>query len=253
MAVRGGRYADWLPEWWDGARPRRGEDRVVRGSGRRRRRRCVRDVAAWLGLDPDRLPDAGLRSENRTTAFRHARLQRVALVVQRHRRARGCGGCPGFKRRLRALYFRVNGRSDGPTQVADTGTAELADRFAEPNARLGRAARRRRHRTGPPGCADADSVLERDVGVLETVEVVISAATWRRAAPSPACGSGARRRGRYRAAMVPTTSRKTNAPPRLRGRRAAGGPARPRARTCRRRRWSAATPAGRSDGRAGGG
>jgi len=135
MAVRGGRYADWLPAWWDVL----GRDAVrlvwfeelVGDDGAA----VVRDVATWLGLDPGRLPAEGLRSENRTTAFRHARLQRFALWAN-DAAERWLRRVPGLKRRLRALYFRVNGRSETAPPVGDATRAELSDRFAEPNARL---------------------------------------------------------------------------------------------------------------------
>jgi hypothetical protein len=134
MAVVGGCYADWLPEWWDVL----GRDSVKlvwfeelvgdRGDA------VVRDVAAWLGLDPGRLPHE-LRSENRTTAFRHAWLQRVALFVN-DTMERWLRRVPGFKRWLRSIYFRINGRSRSTSAVEDATRAELAARFAEPNARL---------------------------------------------------------------------------------------------------------------------
>jgi hypothetical protein len=135
MAVRGGCYADWLPEWWDVL----GRDAVhlvwfeelVRDDGVA----VVRDVATWLGLDAGRLPAAGLRSENRTTAYRHARLQRFALWAN-DTTERWLRRVPGFKRWLRALYFRLNGRSEPASSVSDATRAELARRFAEPNARL---------------------------------------------------------------------------------------------------------------------
>jgi hypothetical protein len=134
MAVPGGRYADWLPEWWDvlgrdAVRIVWFEDLVADGAT------VVRDVATFLGIDAGRLPDTGLRSENRTTAFRHARLQRIALwgtdTAERWLRR-----VPGFKRRLRALYFRINGSQESGPPVTDATRAELARRFEEPNARL---------------------------------------------------------------------------------------------------------------------
>jgi hypothetical protein len=135
MAVRGGRYADWLPEWWDVL----GRDQLrivwfedlVGDDGAA----VVRDVATWLGLDAGRLPTAGLRSENRTTAYRHARLQRFALWAN-DTAERWLRRVPGVKRWLRALYFRVNGRPDVTPSVSDATRADLARRFAEPNARL---------------------------------------------------------------------------------------------------------------------
>ena len=134
MAVRGGRYADWLPDWWDVLGPDSVRlvwfEDLVGADGAT----VVREVASWLGLDPDRLPGE-LRSENRTTAYKHARLQRLALwgndTAERWLRR-----APGFKRRLRALYFRVNGRGDAAPEVAAATRADLAGRFVEPNARL---------------------------------------------------------------------------------------------------------------------
>ena len=135
MAVRGGRYADWLPDWWDVL----GRDAVrivwfedlVSAEGAA----VVRDVATWLGLDPGRLPAVGLRSENRTTAYRHAPLQRIALWTN-DTAERWLRRVPGVKRWLRGLYFRINGRSEAAPSVTDATRAELARRFAEPNERL---------------------------------------------------------------------------------------------------------------------
>ncbi len=134
MAVPGGRYADWLPEWWevlgrDAVHLVWFEELVTDGAG------VVRDVATFLGLDPLRLPDTGLRSENRTVAFRHARLQRVALwgndTAERWLRR-----VPGVKRGLRSMYFRINGTKNSGPAISDATRAVLAQRFEEPNARL---------------------------------------------------------------------------------------------------------------------
>jgi hypothetical protein len=133
MAVRGGRYADWLPEWWEVLGPERVhlvwfEDLVRDGPA------VLADVAARVGLDPAGLPEE-LRSENRTTAFRNPRLQSVALWFN-DGAERWLRRVPGVKRRLRAAYFRLNGRrAAGPT-VGDETRAELARRFEEPNRRL---------------------------------------------------------------------------------------------------------------------
>ena len=145
----GGRYADWLPAWWDvlghdAVKIVWFEDLVADGAA------VVRDVAVWLGLDPDRLPAAGLRSENRTTGFRHARLQRFALWCN-DTAERWLRRVPGFKRWLRSVYFRINGRSGSGPEVSEAtrGRARAAVRRAERAAR--RAARRRRD--PPPGLA----------------------------------------------------------------------------------------------------
>ena len=41
----------------------------------------LRETATWLGLDPNLLPDASLAAENKTTAFKSRRFQRLAHSV----------------------------------------------------------------------------------------------------------------------------------------------------------------------------
>lgn len=134
MAVRGGRYADWLPEWWEvlgraAVKIVWFEDLVTDGDA------VLRDVATWLGIDPAGLSDAGLRSENRTTPFRNARLQRLALWFN-DGSERVLRRMPGVKRRLRSWYFALNGKAKDASGVTDAVRADLARRFVEPNARL---------------------------------------------------------------------------------------------------------------------
>ena len=133
MAFRGGCYADFLPGWFDVL----GRDRVrvvdfdhLVGD----ELTTLHDTASWLGLDAARFPADAVSSENRTTGFKSEGLQRVALagndklerVLRRH---------PDAKRRLRAFYYRINGR---PTEedIPDAVRATLAARYEEPNARL---------------------------------------------------------------------------------------------------------------------
>jgi hypothetical protein len=133
MAFRGGCYADFLPDWLDRFGTRRlrvvwFEELVAHQTP------VLASVAEWLGLDPDRFPEDALSSENRTTGYRNAQLQRLALagndrlerVLRRH---------PEMKRKLRSFYYRLNGsptRDQVPPAVRD----ELAARYREPNARL---------------------------------------------------------------------------------------------------------------------
>lgn len=133
MAVRGGEYARWLPEWWevlghDAVRIEWFEAMTADGTA------VVRDLAAWIGLDPAGLAPA-LSSENRTTTFRHAGLQRVALRFN-DSSERLLRRAPGMKRGLRSLYYRLNGGGAPSAAVSDAARAQLAERFAEPNARL---------------------------------------------------------------------------------------------------------------------
>ena len=135
MAFRGGCYADFLPDWLDVFGTRRlhvgwFEELVADQTP------VLASVAEWLGLDPARFPDNALSSENRTTGYKSAQFQRLALagndrlerIFRRH---------PEMKRKIRSLYYRLNGtvtRDQIPPAVRD----ELAARFREPNTRLAR-------------------------------------------------------------------------------------------------------------------
>ena len=133
MAFRGGCYADFLPGWFDVLGPDHVRlvdfDRLIGDEVT-----TLHDTASWLGLDPARFPADAVSSENRTTGFKSEGLQRVALagndklerVLRRH---------PDAKRKLRAFYYRLNGR---PTEehIPDSVRAALAARYEEPNARL---------------------------------------------------------------------------------------------------------------------
>lgn len=133
MAFRGGCYADFLPGWFDVLGPDHVRiidfDRMVGEPAP-----SLHETAAWLGLDPTRFPVDALSSENRTTGFKHEGLQRVALAgndkLERVLRRK-----PELKRKLRAFYYRLNGR---PTEelIPDTVRDELAARYEEPNERL---------------------------------------------------------------------------------------------------------------------
>ena len=133
MAFQGGCYADYLPDWLEVF----GTDRLrivwfedLVGSSEA----TLASVAEFLGLDPARLPPEALSSENRTTGFRNARLQRVALaandnlerVFRRH---------PAVKQRIRAWYYRLNGRSPHDV-IPDDVVDALTERYREPNRRL---------------------------------------------------------------------------------------------------------------------
>ncbi len=133
FGFRGGLYADHLPGWidayGDGLRVLFFDDLMARPAD------VLTDVADWLGIDPAAFPAAELSSENRTTGFRNRGAQRFALAfndrfetfLRRHH---------GLKDRLRAAYYRVNGRS-AREPVPDAVRARLRDRYREPNERLG--------------------------------------------------------------------------------------------------------------------
>jgi hypothetical protein len=133
MAFRGGCYADFLPAWLEVFGPERltivwFEELVAEQA------KVVECVAARLGLDAGRFPKTALSSENRTTGFKNKAFQSFALkandrlerVLRRH---------PDAKRKLRALYYKLNGRATAD-DVSGAVRRELAERYREPNARL---------------------------------------------------------------------------------------------------------------------
>jgi hypothetical protein len=133
FAVGGSRYADFLPAWIE----QFGPDRLLVIAFEEltaEPERVLHETATWLGLDPAQLPAESLASENKTTAFKSRGLQRLALTTN-DRFERIFRRHPVVKRRLRALYFRMNGRAAG-SQISDAVREDLAARFREPNARL---------------------------------------------------------------------------------------------------------------------
>ena len=132
FAFRGGCYADWLPEWQErfGARL----DVVWFEELMGEPARVLGGVARFLGIDPDGYASLDLASENRTTGFRRARLQRLALRAN-DRFERFLRRHYGLKERLRGLYYRVNG-SKRRDRLPHDLRATLAARYAEPNDRL---------------------------------------------------------------------------------------------------------------------
>jgi hypothetical protein len=133
MAFRGGCYADYLPQWFDVL----GHDHVsvlwfeelVTNPAD-----VVDRLSRRLGLDPARFPDDALSSENRTTGFKNQAFQNFALKAN-DRLERMLRRHPDFKRKLRAFYYRLNGRSTDE-DIPESVRAELAARYREPNARL---------------------------------------------------------------------------------------------------------------------
>lgn len=133
MAFRAGCYADFLPGWLDAFGADRiavvaFEDLIAEPAP------VLRKLATFLGVDPDAFPADALSSENRTVGYRNARLQRVALATN-DRLERFFRRQPGFERRLRAAYYRINGRARAEFVPAAV-RADLAARYEEPNARL---------------------------------------------------------------------------------------------------------------------
>ncbi|MFN8027673.1 MAG: hypothetical protein U0W40_15325 [Acidimicrobiia bacterium] len=150
FAVGGGCYADFLAGWIDTF----GADRILVVDFDRwvNEQAAVRDeIATWLGLDPAAFPADDHASENRTTGYKSAGLQKVALAGN-DRLERMFRRHPGVKRKLRSLYYRVNGRS-ASEEIPQSVRDDLAQRFVEPNRRLARLLREH-HLTVPGWLAD---------------------------------------------------------------------------------------------------
>ena len=133
MAVRGSCYAEFVPAWLEQFGPERVRFLFFEDMTRDALPE-LHGVASWLGIDPAGIDRGGLSSENRTTGYKSSALQRVALTgndrfeafLRRHM---------GLKRRMRALYYRLNGQK-AQDNVADDVRDALADRFSAPNAML---------------------------------------------------------------------------------------------------------------------
>ena len=132
FGLRGGQYADYLPAWLETFKARVHvsffDDLVTDPAA------VMREIATWLGIDADAFPESPDTSENRTVGYRSRRLQGIALAANQ-RLERWLRRHPRLKRRLRAAYYRLNGKAAGdlmPTRVAD----QLQEHYSEPNARL---------------------------------------------------------------------------------------------------------------------
>jgi hypothetical protein len=132
FAFRGGCYSEWLPAWHE----RFGERLLVVWFEELMAEpaHVLGAVAAFLGIDPAGYASLELASENRTTAYRRAGLQRIALRAN-DRLERFLRRHYGLKERMRSLYYRVNG-SSRRDRMPETLRSELVARYAEPNGRL---------------------------------------------------------------------------------------------------------------------
>jgi hypothetical protein len=133
FGFRGGCYADWLPSWHDVFADHLHVvlfDDLVGAT-----ESVLRSVAGLLVIDPDAFTSYALPSENVTTGYRRAGFQRLALglndrferFLRRHYK---------LKDRLRAAYYRLNGRRASREAVPESVRAGLSRRYEEPNRRL---------------------------------------------------------------------------------------------------------------------
>lgn len=132
FGLRGGCYADWLDDWTSGFGDR---FRIVWFEQLMQDPATVlADTATFLGIDPDGYPSTELASENRTTGYKRAGLQKVALGFN-DRFERFLRRHYGLKEKLRSTYYRFNG-SKAKDRLPEPVRAELAARYTEPNDRL---------------------------------------------------------------------------------------------------------------------
>jgi hypothetical protein len=133
FAVRGGRYADWFPAWHDALGDRllviSFEELLADTPS------TLREVATFLGIDPEAYPSHEFAYENRTTAYKRAGLQKLALGVN-DRFERYFRRHYGLKERLRGAYYRLNGAAARRATLTPAVRERLGEIYAEPNARL---------------------------------------------------------------------------------------------------------------------
>ena len=107
--VEGGYYARFLPPWLAQFAP----DRLYITffeQFREQPRAVLQDIGRWLGLSPAGFDQVNFSVENRSMNYRWRSLQQLALTLNR-RAERVWRAHPHLKQRLRALYFRLNGRA----------------------------------------------------------------------------------------------------------------------------------------------
>jgi hypothetical protein len=133
FAVRGGRYADWFPAWQAALGDRLlvlSFDELIADTPS-----TLRDAATFLGIDPEGYPSYEFAFENKTTAYKRAGVQRVALAVN-DRFERFFRRHYGLKERLRGAYYRLNGAAARRATITPAVRSRLEAIYAEPNARL---------------------------------------------------------------------------------------------------------------------
>jgi hypothetical protein len=130
--VGGGCYDEWIDPWLEtfGQRLRVEFFENLVASPEQ----VTSELCRWLAVDP--APAAGFdySVENRTVQYKHRRLQRLALAVNRNTE-RFFGRRPALKRVLRSAYYRVNG-DRGRLRLDPASEDRLAAFYAPHNERL---------------------------------------------------------------------------------------------------------------------
>ncbi len=117
FGLEGGKYADYLPPWvrtfGDRLKIVFAEELQTDPSA------VLRELFAFVGIDGDEIDRIGLTLENKSTDFRSASAQRLAIGLNRFGE-RFWRSHPGIKRSLRRAYYALNGKAFEPQTDQDT-------------------------------------------------------------------------------------------------------------------------------------
>jgi hypothetical protein len=107
--VEGGYYARYLLPWLAQFAP---DNLYITffEQFREQPRQVLADIGRWLGISPDGFDQVHFSKENRSMNYRWRPLQQLALRLNRQAETIWRAH-PRLKQRLRALYFRLNGRA----------------------------------------------------------------------------------------------------------------------------------------------
>ncbi|MFM9012598.1 MAG: hypothetical protein ACKORK_03110 [Gemmatimonadota bacterium] len=129
LGVLGGEYSRFVPSWVDAFDVRFvAFDELVDHT-----ERVLVDLAGWLGIDPAPFAGMELPHENPSVLYKGKGLQRFALSFN-HRLEPFLRRHPELKARMRAAYYRVNGRA--VPKVEWSLDPAVGQRYADTNAAL---------------------------------------------------------------------------------------------------------------------
>jgi sulfotransferase family protein len=151
-SIRGGVYADFLPDWLE-AFP---EDRlqvVLFDRFARDTRGTLRDLCGWLEIDTGYVDRVDLSVENRSAGYRNRIVHRLALAANSERLLRDRRR---LKAPLRRAYEAINGKPRRERMPAEA-RARLRELFAPSNAAVAEMLRRRGATDLPPWLATPSS------------------------------------------------------------------------------------------------
>jgi hypothetical protein len=132
FGLQGGKYADYLPPWIETFGDRLKV--LFTDDLNRHPREVLRQVCTFVGVDPEFVERIDLARSNKSTHFRLAGVQRLALSMNKAGES-FWRAHPKLKRSLRDIYYKINGRPFEPAD--DPETIQALHAFYEPyNARL---------------------------------------------------------------------------------------------------------------------